>query len=146
MHHRMLKLINLSFVSHTEDCIKIRDFTEDDKVTPSSAKLPSSKDKTFLSVHPATEQPTHRKVQDFLATGSFSPVKSPVKKKSIVNFPKLPEMKANMLQMSLKKAHSIQRDQDIERSSRSPNRRPDSSRKYVRVSVPDQNPFKVYKS
>jgi hypothetical protein len=148
MHHRMLKLINLSFVSQTEDCIKIRDFAEEDKA-PNSAKLPSSKNKLVL--HPsAGGQPTHRKVQDFLTTGSFSPVKSSTKKRSIINFPKLSEIKNPVQYASLKKtqpAQKVEQQEIVDKGgSRSPSRRPDSSRKYVRASVPDQAPFRVFKS
>jgi hypothetical protein len=111
---------------------------EEDKTAPSSAKLPSSNDKTFINIQSiATDQISGRKLQHYLTNSSFSPVKSAgIKKKSIINFPKLPEVKNNILQIGLKKAPSIQKQIDLEpaTNSKSPNRRPDSSRKYVRAS------------
>jgi len=55
-------------------------------------------------------------------------------------------MKLTGKYVSLKKAHSIHKaEHDVEMSSRSPSRRPNSSRKYVRDSIPEQNPLRVYK-
>jgi hypothetical protein len=102
--------------------------------------LPTNKGFTSTkSQHP------NSKLQEFLTNSSYSPNKSNSKqKKSIINFPKLPEFK--LQESALKKTFSNQRGSVSPERINSSNKRPQSSRKYVKLAMPEQLALRIFKS